>query len=221
MSQKNFSNKNRIDQDVLSQEPLPVAPTNSKHQKQELPETASIESILFMHGSPIKFAKICEITGAPRKDVLESCEELAASYIQRQAGLRITIHEDTIQMVTEKSQHELIEKFMQKELEGDLSNPALEVLAIIAYRGPLSKPDVEAIRGVNCSFTVRNLLLRGLIERLPHPTDKRTKLYHVTHNFLRSLGLESIEQLPQWENLVGDKRIDAILYGQVDDDRSK
>ncbi len=204
--------------------PEPQGDQQQQQQQQqagEAPELASVEAVLFMYGSPIKFTKICEILDAPKKDVLELCEILRDSYIERSAGIRVVIHGDAVQIVTEKSQHEIIEKFLKKELEGDLTNPALEVLAIIAYRGPLSKPDIEAIRGVNCSFTLRNLLLRGLIERLPHPTDKRTKLYHVTHSFLRFLGLESIKQLPHWEDLTGDKRIDAILYGQGEDEQSK
>lgn len=221
MNQKIPNEQSLDDEHVLEQSrPGKDVQSDQEHTQEEGQiEQASLEAILFMYGAPIKITKVCEILAAPRKDVLESCQDLAKEYTDRSAGLRIIIHEDSLQMVTEKSQHEMIEKFTKKELEGDLTNPALEVLAIVAYRGPLSKPDVEAIRGVNCSFTLRNLLLRGLIERVPHPTDKRTKLYHVTHDFLRSLGLESIEQLPHWEKLVGDKRIDAILYGQSDEER--
>ncbi len=182
--------------------------------EQKIGAVATLEAVLFMHGVPVKLSRLSEILGMSRQDILESAQILAQSYEERSAGLRILITEKEVQMVTEKNQGEIIEKFTRKELEGELSSAALEVLAIIAYRGPLSKPDIEAIRGVNCSFTLRNLLLRGLVERSPHPTDSRTKLYGTTLDLVRHLGLASREELPHYEELAGDRRIDAVIYGE-------
>lgn len=179
--------------------------------------TMMVESILFMHGTPVTWArleKICEITRHELQDIVES---LRTSYEERSAGLRILVVEDRIQMVTHPDCAEVIEKFKRRDLTGELSNAALEVLAIVAYRGPLSKPDVEAVRGVNCAFTLRNLLLRGLVERVDHPRDQRTKLYRTTIDLVRSLGYQTIEELPYYNELVSDKRVDAVLYGEQSD----
>ncbi len=178
-----------------------------------------LEAVLFMHGAPITLARLEEIMTCSRQDVEDEVEKLKLSYEERQAGLRVLVVNGSVQIVTHPDAAEVIEKFKRRDLEGQLSQAALEVLAIIAYRGPLSKPDIEAVRGVNCSFTLRNLLLRGLIERIPHPTDQRLKLYTPTMDMVRSLGYSSLEELPAYEELVSDKRIDAVLYGGADDDR--
>jgi len=87
----------------------------------------------------------------------------------------------------------------------------LEVLSIVAYRGPISRMDVEAIRGVNCSFTLRSLLMRGLLERIDNPADNRSYLYKISFDFLKKMGVESVEKLPDFENLSKDDRIDSII----------
>jgi len=175
---------------------------------------AILEAVLFMQGAPVALAKIAEIMDITREDVSEAVSELASAYEDRSAGLRIIEHEDRVQMVTSSAQSQTIESFTKKQLEGPLSQAALEVLAVIAYRGPLTKPDIEAVRGVNCSFTLRNLTLRGLIERVPHPTDSRTKLYRVTIDCVKHMGIDSVQDLPHFAELTSDRRIDAVLYGE-------
>lgn len=175
-----------------------------------------VEAVLFMHGAPVALSKIVDIISADIETVRTAVATLSQEYDARHAGLCVILKDDNAQIVTSAQHAEVIENFTRKELEGDLSQAALEVLAIIAYRGPLTKPDVEAVRGVNCSFTLRNLLLRGLIERIAHPTDKRTKLYRATFDFLRTLGLTEMKDLPSFEELAGDTRIDAILYSTKD-----
>lgn len=186
----------------------------TQEQKEEINEDtlATLEAVLFVQGAPVKETSLAEILDCSTAEVHVHVEALANSYKERHAGLTILSENKSVQMVTHTQQAESISAYTKKELEGDLSQPALEVLAVIAYRGPIAKPDIEAIRGVNCSFTLRNLLLRGLIERRPHPTDHRTQLYRTTMDFLRVLGIEDASALPHFEQLAGDHRIDAILY---------
>lgn len=179
---------------------------------------ASLEAILFMYGVPVKEARLCEIMDCSTDFLRKHVAALAQQYDKRGAGLTILVAHDTVQMVTHAKQADMIAQFTKKELEGDLSQAALEVLAVIAYRGPLAKPDIEAIRGVNCAFTLRNLLMRGLIERRPHPTDHRTQLYRTTTDLLRVLGITSTSELPHFDDLAGDHRIDAILYSNHSED---
>ncbi|HLB50899.1 MAG TPA: SMC-Scp complex subunit ScpB, partial [Patescibacteria group bacterium] len=82
---------------------------------------------------------------------------------------------------------------------------------IIAYRGPIARHAIEAIRGVNCSFTLRALLLRGLIERTNNPSDSRSILYRVSFDFLKTLGVDQVEKLSEYDALSKDDRVDSII----------
>jgi segregation and condensation protein B len=96
-------------------------------------------------------------------------------------------------------------------MQESLSKAALEVLAVIAYRGPIARAEIEAIRGVNCSVTLRNLLMRALIERKENETDARGYLYSISFQFLKSLGLQSITELPEYTSLMHDERVLVVL----------
>jgi segregation and condensation protein B len=106
-----------------------------------------------------------------------------------------------IQLVSSPENSLYIEKLIKDELQEDLTPASLEVLAIIAYKSPVTRAEIEEIRGVNSSFTLRNLLIRGLIERKERLEDSRAYLYEISLNFLRKLGLKSINELPEYNNL--------------------
>jgi len=94
-----------------------------------------------------------------------------------------------------------VHKLVKNDLEEDLSRATLEVLAVVAYRGPISRAQIEEVRGVNCSFTLRNLLMRGLVERVENPNDSRSYLYKISFDFLKHLGLGNVKELPNYEEL--------------------
>jgi segregation and condensation protein B len=100
---------------------------------------------------------------------------------------------------------------VKSELQDSLSNAAMEVVSIVAYRGPVSKTEIEAIRGVNCAYTLRNLLLRGLIERSDNPNDSRGYVYSISFDFLKKLGIEDVKKLPEYGILSVDERINSII----------
>ena len=111
-------------------------------------------------------------------------------------------------------------------MQESLSKAALEVLAVIAYRGPIARAEIEAVRGVNCSVTVRNLLMRGLIDRYENADDSRGYLYSVSFPFLRELGLSSVAELPDYETLTHDERLlsvatDTAVSGETNDKTDK
>ena len=160
-----------------------------------------IESLLFISGEPMSFRKIAKLTSINEGELKLSTGVLAKKYKDEKRGLRILIKGDKAQMVTAGENSEFVDKFLKADIEGGLSRAASEVVSIIAYRGPLARSEVEEIRGVNCSFTLRHLMIRGLIERINNPKDARAYLYKISFDFLKKLGIESVEELPKYDEL--------------------
>jgi segregation and condensation protein B len=170
-----------------------------------------IESILFVSGEGISMAKIAKIiTSATIEEIEAAVESLQKEYGSNR-GMRIIRKEKEIQLVTNPENASIIDQLVKSEIQENLSKAALEVLAIIAYRGPITRVEVESIRGVNCSFTVRALMMRGLLERMENPNDNRGYLYKISFDFLRKLGIDNIEELPEYETLSRDERIDSVV----------
>jgi len=175
-----------------------------------------LESILFASGEEMKVAQLAKIIGVKDKELNETIEELAQEYKKSQRGFAIVKNGDKLQMATNPDNAEFVEKTIKKNLQESLSRTALEVLAIVAYRGPIAKTEIEAIRGVNSSFTLRNLLMRGLIVRNANENDQRGYLYEISLEFLKKMGLEKTNEMPEFENLSRDKRADTIVNLNVE-----
>lgn len=164
---------------------------------------SAIESLLFLQGDPMEAAKLAKIIGVPKKEIEAALCELAGEYAPTAHGRGIILveHDGRWQFATNPANREVVKKFATADLAGELTKPALEVLAIVAYRGPLSRAEIEYIRGVDSSSALRTLLLRALIDREENPKDHRSYLYRVTHDFLRHLGLTAAGALPDYEEL--------------------
>ncbi|NCD00963.1 SMC-Scp complex subunit ScpB [bacterium] len=175
---------------------------------------AQIESILFIAVKPIGVSDLTKVISADKKEIEKSLKELQEDYSKNEAGLQIISTNKKYQMTSAADNADLVKSFLQEETSGELSQPSLETLTIIAYRGPISKIELERIRGVNCSLILRNLLLRGLVEeqKTSSGTDKS---YVVTLEFLRFLGIEKLEQLPDYEKLNKDQTISDFLNGSL------
>lgn len=171
---------------------------------------SEIESILFISGEPVKISRIAKITGAKRPEIENAVLVLQGEYSSL-GGLIILTKEDEIQMATNPDNAGVVDQLIKSEIQENLSRAALEVLSIVAYRGPMTRMDVEAIRGVNCSFTLRSLLMRGLVERIENPKDNRGYLYKISFEFLKKMGVDSVAKLPDFETLSKDERIDSII----------
>ncbi len=172
---------------------------------------SAIESILFISGEPVSVAKIAKVTEAPIAEVENALMILQNEYAGSQRGIVILKKEQEVQMATDPDQASIVDRLVKSEIQENLSRAGLEVLSIIAYRGPITRVEVEAIRGVNCSYTVRSLMMRGLLERIENPSDNRGYLYKISFDFLKKLGIDSIEKLPDYETLSKDGRIDSII----------
>ncbi len=175
---------------------------------------SAIESVLFVSGEPIKLAKIAKVLGLEKAEVEKGLESLQEKYTNAQSGLSLIRKGDEVQLVSRAENAQFVEQLMKSELQDALSPAALEVVSIIAYRGPISKPEIEAIRGVNCNYTLRNLLLRGLIERSDNPRDSRGYVYGISFEFLKKMGVDDVKKLPDYATLSVDARINSVV-GEV------
>jgi segregation and condensation protein B len=160
-----------------------------------------IESILFSIGEPISIEKLAKTLGKNKDLAKRTIEDLENDYERENRGLRIIKKGEKAQLVSAPENSHYIEKLIKDELQEDLTPVSLEALAIIAYKGPIARAEIEEIRGVNSSYILRNLLIRGLIEKRGHPEDARAYIYEVSFDFLRKLGLKSIEELPEYKKL--------------------
>ncbi len=172
---------------------------------------SQIESILFTSGEPVKISRIAKITGAAKPETENALMLLQNEYAGGKRGLVILWKEDEAQMATAPENSVVVDQLVKSEIQENLSRASLEVLSIIAYRGPITRVKIEAIRGVNCSFTVRSLLMRGLVERIENPEDGRGYLYKISFEFLKKMGISRTEELPEYLILSKDERVDSII----------
>jgi len=177
-----------------------------------------IESLLFVTTKPLKITKINElIEGANLDEVKQAVEELKEKFNIDESGLRIIENNGVIQFTTAPEASDLIKSFIKDETTGDLTRPSLETLTIIAYRQPITKAELEQIRGVNCSMILRNLMIRGLVMK---KDDKKmlSSYYFVTVDFLKFLGLTDVSQLPDYEKLNNNEHLNKLFNPDEDDE---
>lgn len=179
----------------------------------EISLAMQIEAVLFYKTEPLKKTALAELFEVSVSEVEESLVRLEESLASH--GMRLTITDTEVQLTTAPEVSEIIEKVRKDELANDIGRAGAETLAIIMYRGPLSRVEIDRIRGVNSSFILRNLLIRGLIERRPHPTDSRSFIYAVTPSLLNHLGIQNKTELPEFEQIMNsldtfEKEQDAI-----------
>lgn len=162
--------------------------------------TSKIESLLFVSNKPLTIKQIAKFTIGSEPEVISALADLAA----HRAGTGIVLLEapDGYQLATNSNNTEVVKNFLNADLREALTEATVEVLAIIAYRQPISKAEIESIRGVNSQYSLRSLLMRGLIEKIPNPSDARGSVYQVTTEFLQQIGITSVAALPDFEELV-------------------
>lgn len=176
---------------------------------------SKIESLLFVSTKPLSIKRLVKLTGKEKKEVKESIAELINGYSERKGGLQIIKNGWKYQMTTAPQNAKLVKEFIKDETTGELTKPSLETLSIIVYRAPITKPELEQIRGVNCSLILRNLMIRGLAEQ---EQDKNTKeiYYRPTFEFLRFLGISEVTELPNYEKLNSDENLEKLLNPKME-----
>ncbi len=161
---------------------------------------SQLESILFVSNKPLSSKQLAKFTDSEAGLVKQALTELVTE--RKNNGVVILEANDSYQMATHSANSELVKGFLNSDLREKLTDATVEVLAIVAYRQPISKSEIEAIRGVNSQYSIRHLLMRGLIEKSSNPQDGRSNYYQITTEFLQQLGITRIEDLPEFNELV-------------------
>lgn len=142
---------------------------------------------------------IAAVLGVSAKDAVAGLQELRGRLQER--GLALIEKEGEWQMATHPDNARFADALLKRQYTAELSRASLETLAIIAYKGPMTRAEIEYIRGVQSSFSLRALVMRGLVERVESERDARSFSYRVGLDFLKYLGLARIEDLPEYEAL--------------------
>lgn len=179
----------------------------------ELPNL--IESLLFYYAEPLTLAKLAVLVKRSEdevRDALLVLEERLSS-----SGVRLLRNNDTVLLGTAPDASTIIEEITKDELSRDLSKSALETLAIVLYKGPLTRSEIDYIRGVNSTFILRNLLIRGLVEKIENPDDQRSFHYRSTFALLEYMGITKKEELPEWSETL--TALDTFVHTKSEEDK--
>lgn len=174
--------------------------------------SAQIEALLFVAGEPVSVAELASTLRVNAASVESGLAELEAALSTR--GLRLQWHGGRLQLTTAPAFADVVERFLGLEGRTHLTRAALETLAIIAYRQPITRPQIDAIRGVNSDSMLKSLLFKGLVLELGRgPGLGRPILYATTPEFMQHLGLGSISELPPVEAAEAEASHDELLKG--------
>ncbi len=158
---------------------------------------ALLEAVLFFKTEPISIKKLAEALEAPEPTVAMGLKELADRLKGR--GIVLMEKDNDVMLGTIPEAGGIIEKLKREEITKEIGKAGLETLSIVLYKGPISRSRIDHIRGVNSAFILRNLLVRGLVERVSDPGHARGFLYRATFDLLSYLGILKPEELPEYE----------------------
>ena len=164
-----------------------------------------VEAILFFKAEPIKIKELATILKKSEKDIQEALVNLKEQIEGR--GICLMEKDASVMLGTAPELSELIERIRKAELSRDVGRAGLETLSIILYKSPIARSEIDYIRGVNSTFILRALMVRGLVERVQNPDDARSFLYKPTFELLSFLGISNIEELPNFDTAKKELRI--------------
>ncbi len=179
-----------------------------------------LESLLFISSQPLSFKRLSNLLEAEEAAIEQLVKDLSEEYKLQNKGFQIIENGRKVEMVSHPENSDLAQKFLKEELSGDLTPAGLETLTIITYRAPITKIELEQIRGVNCSLILRNLMIKGLIEE--EKDEKRMAIYYrPSLDFIRYLGINKIEELPNFEALHSNENLLKLLNQNFTENQMK
>ncbi|RJQ33322.1 SMC-Scp complex subunit ScpB [Candidatus Parcubacteria bacterium] len=174
-----------------------------------------LESLLLAAGKPMAIKELAEFLAVEESRISQAGAELQQKFNEDEnSGIHLAINNQKFQLITNPQHAKVLNDYFEDETTGELTKPSLETLTIIAYRQPITKEELEQIRGVNCSLIIRNLLIRGLIEEVDDKNQLATT-YAVTMDFLRHMGISSVEELPDFEKLNNNENLNKLLEENI------
>lgn len=157
-----------------------------------------IEAILFTMGESVEIAKLAEVLDTDKKEILVVLEEMKLSYEEEERGISLIFLENAVQLCTKPELYEYLIKMAKNQKTMTLTDSVIETLSIVAYKQPVTKLDIERIRGVSCEYAMNKLMEYDLVREVGRmDAPGRPMLFGTTEQFLRSFGVQSLEQLPQ------------------------
>jgi segregation and condensation protein B len=167
---------------------------------ENLPLHIQIESYLFFKGEPVGLKKLGKVFSVEKDQIDQALAELKTILAERGVVL-MQLDDEKVSMGTHPQMSEFFKEMRKEELSKDLSKASLETLSIVLYKKDITRADIDYIRGVNSSFILRNLSVRGLVEREMHKDDSRRYVYKPSLDLLSFLGVTSRGELPRFEEV--------------------
>lgn len=166
---------------------------------------AQIEAILFWKAEPVTIPDLVKFLGESGEGIKTALETLTARLTRR--GLALIWNNDEVMLGTAPEAGALIERLTKEDLSREIGKAGLETLSVILYRGVVTRAEIDYIRGVNSSFILRNLLVRGLVNKTTNPADTRSFVYSPTFELLSWLGVKSLSDLPEHERVTEELKL--------------
>lgn len=158
---------------------------------------ANLEAVLLVADEPVPEAQLAQVVGRPAGEVAAALRDLAAGYTREMRGFDLRAVAGGWRLYTRAECAPVVARFAGDGQEIRLTQAALETLAVVAYRQPVSRARVSAVRGVNCDAVMRTLVLRGLVEEAGTDQESGAILFRTTRYFLERLGLPALSDLPE------------------------
>jgi segregation and condensation protein B len=194
--------------------------TTGNNNSEPLTLAAILESLLFVADAPVPVSQLANAAECEARDIEAALESLAEGYANR--GVRLQRKGNRVQLVSVPQAAPYIERFLGLSLSGKLSAAAVETLAIIAYKQPITRPQIEAIRGVSSDGVLRTLMSKGLIEEVGRlETVGHPVLFGTAFEFLQYFGLDSLDALPSLEIEEDDHPAETVTESGGDVHQSK
>lgn len=157
----------------------------------------AVESVLFVTAEPMPRVELAKLFGLSAQELNDALDDMERDFLENERGIRIFRTGDTVQLVTNPENDRWLIKLLAPPKEKSLSDSIMETLSVIAYRQPVTRADIEAVRGVRCEYAVSQLLKQGFIKELGRKdVVGRPMMFGTTDAFLRRFGLHSLEELP-------------------------
>jgi len=173
---------------------------------------AFLEAVLFVAANPVPITQLAELFECSGDEMGREINELKRYLEERDSGLAVQIHAGRVQLTTAPHMAVMVERFLGLEMGSHLSRAAIETLAIIAYRQPITRPGIDAIRGVSSDGVIRSLLTKGLISEIGRAEGPgRPILYGTSAEFLQHFGLSRLEDMPPFESTTDNEQRNGIL----------
>jgi segregation and condensation protein B len=187
-----------IPDERIDLEPVPVTEGNDDASDDDAPPLrTALEAILMVVDEPVGEVLLAQVTERPTEEVLEALRGLAGEYDDAGRGFELRQVAGGWRFYTRASCAAYVERFVLDGQQARLTQAALETLAVVAYRQPVSRARVSAVRGVNVDGVMRTLMARGLVEEAGHDGEGGSILYRTTSYFLERLGLRTVDELPE------------------------